>query len=151
MRPVPEVDRVLATVLFTDIVGSTERLAALGDRAWRALLDAHHEIVRRELERHRGREIKFAGDGLLATSPSCDSRWGVMTLGFQLEFHNAMVASGRSSFCVRTRTPPKSQGENDGRRGQNPIPIDRSGERCVATDRPGTRAAGGIRSGPAGE
>jgi class 3 adenylate cyclase len=46
MRPVPEVDRVLATVLFTDIVGSTERLAAFGDRAWRALLDAHHEIVR---------------------------------------------------------------------------------------------------------
>jgi class 3 adenylate cyclase len=66
-RPVPEVDRVLATVLFTDIVGSTERLAALGDRAWRALLDAHHEIVRRELARHRGREIEFAGDGMLAT------------------------------------------------------------------------------------
>ena len=45
VRPAPEIDRVLATVLFTDIVGSTERAAALGDRAWRALLDAHHEIV----------------------------------------------------------------------------------------------------------
>ncbi len=67
VRSVPESDRVLATVLFTDIVGSTERAAALGDRAWRDLLDAHHAIVRRELERYRGREIEFAGDGLLAT------------------------------------------------------------------------------------
>jgi class 3 adenylate cyclase len=67
VRPVPESDRVLTTVLFTDIVGSTERAAVLGDHAWRALLDSHHEIARRELERHRGREIDFAGDGLLAT------------------------------------------------------------------------------------
>ncbi len=67
VRPVPDVDRVLATVLFTDIVGSTERAAALGDRAWRELLDAHHEIVRRELVRHRGREVEFVGDGMLAT------------------------------------------------------------------------------------
>jgi len=67
VRPVPEIDRILATVLFTDIVGSTERAAALGDHAWRTLLDTHHEIVRRELERHRGREIQFIGDGLLAT------------------------------------------------------------------------------------
>ncbi|HYV68264.1 MAG TPA: adenylate/guanylate cyclase domain-containing protein [Myxococcales bacterium] len=67
VRPVPEIDRVLATVLFTDIVGSTERAAALGDRAWRALLDTHHRIVRQELERHRGREVKTIGDGFLAT------------------------------------------------------------------------------------
>jgi class 3 adenylate cyclase len=60
-------DRVLATVLFTDIVGSTRRAAMMGDRRWRELLDRHHEIVRRELERHRGREIKFIGDGVLAT------------------------------------------------------------------------------------
>jgi class 3 adenylate cyclase len=66
-RSVPEIDRVLATVLFTDIVGSTERAATLGDHAWRTLLDSHHEIARRELERHRGREIEFVGDGLLAT------------------------------------------------------------------------------------
>ena len=67
VRSVPEIDRVLATVLFTDIVGSTEQAAALGDRAWREVLDTHHEIMRRELERHRGREIEFVGDGLLAT------------------------------------------------------------------------------------
>jgi pimeloyl-ACP methyl ester carboxylesterase len=67
MRSVPEIDRVLATVLFTDIVGSTERAAELGDRAWREILATHREIVRRELDLHRGREIKFLGDGLLAT------------------------------------------------------------------------------------
>jgi class 3 adenylate cyclase len=61
-----ETDRVLATVLFTDIVGSTERAAALGDRAWRSLVDRHHAAVRRELARHRGREIDTAGDGFFA-------------------------------------------------------------------------------------
>jgi pimeloyl-ACP methyl ester carboxylesterase len=66
-RPVPDVDRVLATVLLTDIVGSTGRAAALGDRAWRALLEQHHEIVRREILRHRGREVEIVGDGVLAT------------------------------------------------------------------------------------
>jgi pimeloyl-ACP methyl ester carboxylesterase len=66
MRSVPESDRVLATILFTDIVGSTERAVALGDRVWRDLLETHHQIVRRELERYRGREIQFLGDGLLA-------------------------------------------------------------------------------------
>jgi class 3 adenylate cyclase/alpha-beta hydrolase superfamily lysophospholipase len=67
VRSAPELDRVLATVLFTDIVGSTERAATLGDRAWRALLDTHHGIVRRELDRHRGREVHTVGDGFLAT------------------------------------------------------------------------------------
>ncbi len=66
-RSAPESDRVLATVLFTDIVGSTDHAAALGDAAWRDLLKAHHEIVRRELERYRGREINTTGDGFLAT------------------------------------------------------------------------------------
>jgi class 3 adenylate cyclase/alpha-beta hydrolase superfamily lysophospholipase len=60
-------DRVLATVLFTDIVGSTERAAQLGDRAWRGLLDAHDGVVRRQLERFRGREVKSVGDGFVAT------------------------------------------------------------------------------------
>jgi len=60
-----EPDRVLATVLFTDIVGSTEKAHALGDRAWRDLLDRHHAVVRRELERFRGREVDTAGDGFL--------------------------------------------------------------------------------------
>ncbi|HET7236926.1 MAG TPA: adenylate/guanylate cyclase domain-containing protein, partial [Actinomycetota bacterium] len=57
----------LATVLFTDIVGSTEKAAALGDGPWGELLAQHHERVRTELERFRGREIKTAGDGFLAT------------------------------------------------------------------------------------
>ena len=66
-RPIPEPDRVLATVLFTDIVGSTTRAVELGDRRWRELLGAHDAAVRRELERFRGREVDTAGDGFLAT------------------------------------------------------------------------------------
>jgi pimeloyl-ACP methyl ester carboxylesterase/class 3 adenylate cyclase len=66
-RPVAEPDRVLATVLFTDVVGSTELAARLGDRRWRDLLDAHHAAVRRQLDRFRGREVKTVGDGFLAT------------------------------------------------------------------------------------
>ncbi|MDQ3881376.1 MAG: adenylate/guanylate cyclase domain-containing protein [Chloroflexota bacterium] len=66
-RPAPEPDRVLATILFTDIVESTTRAAELGDTQWRALLDAHHGIVRSALARFRGREIKTTGDGFLAT------------------------------------------------------------------------------------
>jgi pimeloyl-ACP methyl ester carboxylesterase len=62
-----ELDRVLATVLFTDIVGSTERATALGDRRWRDLLEQHDRLVRRELGRHRGLEVKTTGDGVLAT------------------------------------------------------------------------------------
>jgi class 3 adenylate cyclase len=60
-------DTVLATVLFTDIVCSTEKAVSLGDRRWRDLLDNHHTIVRRNLQRFRGREIDTAGDGFLAT------------------------------------------------------------------------------------
>jgi pimeloyl-ACP methyl ester carboxylesterase len=67
VREAPEPDRVLATVLFTDIVGSTERATELGDRRWRELLDAHHAAVRRQLERFRGSEIDTAGDGFLAS------------------------------------------------------------------------------------
>jgi pimeloyl-ACP methyl ester carboxylesterase len=62
-----ELDRVLATVLFTDIVGSTERAAALGDREWRVLRDSHHARIRSNLSRFRGREVNTAGDGFLAT------------------------------------------------------------------------------------
>jgi pimeloyl-ACP methyl ester carboxylesterase len=63
----PDSDRVLATVLFTDIVGSTETAVRVGDRGWDALLRRHHDVVRRELARWRGREIDTAGDGFLAT------------------------------------------------------------------------------------
>jgi class 3 adenylate cyclase/pimeloyl-ACP methyl ester carboxylesterase len=61
------VDRALATVLFTDIVGSTERAAELGDRRWRELLEKHDAAVRLELQRFEGREVKHTGDGFLAT------------------------------------------------------------------------------------
>jgi pimeloyl-ACP methyl ester carboxylesterase len=66
-RSAVEPDRVLATVMFTDIVGSTERAADLGDARWRELLGRHQEAVRRELTRFRGREVKTLGDGCLAT------------------------------------------------------------------------------------
>ncbi len=66
-RAESELDRVLATVLFTDIVDSTKRAAALGDRMWRAMLDRHDEIVRQQFARFRGREVKHTGDGFLAT------------------------------------------------------------------------------------
>jgi class 3 adenylate cyclase len=58
---------VLATVLFTDMVGSTEHAAEIGDRRWRDELSSHHAVVRRELGRSRGREVKTTGDGFLAT------------------------------------------------------------------------------------
>ncbi len=67
VRRGPEPDRVLTTVLFTDVVGSTEMAARLGDRAWRELLERHHGAVRTELARWRGREVDTAGDGFLAT------------------------------------------------------------------------------------
>jgi class 3 adenylate cyclase len=67
-QPVPpDAHRVLATVLFTDIVASTDRAAEVGDRQWKAILDDHDALVRRQLERFRGREIKTTGDGFLAT------------------------------------------------------------------------------------
>jgi class 3 adenylate cyclase len=66
VRHEPDIDRILATLLFTDIVDSTARAAELGDRRWRELLEKHHALVRRQLERHRGREVDTAGDGFLA-------------------------------------------------------------------------------------
>jgi class 3 adenylate cyclase/pimeloyl-ACP methyl ester carboxylesterase len=61
-----EPDRMLATVLFTDIVGSTDKMAELGDRGWRELLESHHTVVRRQLSRFRGIEMDTAGDGFFA-------------------------------------------------------------------------------------
>ena len=66
-RPVVEPDRVLATLLFSDIVDSTRRAAELGDRRWHRLLVDHQEVVRQQLGRFRGREVKTTGDGFLAT------------------------------------------------------------------------------------
>ena len=67
VRTAPEPDRVLATVMFTDIVGSTEKASELGDSAWRELIERHDELMRREVEQHRGRTVKTMGDGVLAT------------------------------------------------------------------------------------
>ena len=85
-------DRVLATVAFTDIVDSTAQASAMGDRAWRDRLDAHDAMVRRQLERFRGREVKTTGDGVLATfdGPAraihcgCAIRDGAQQLGVQV-------------------------------------------------------------------
>ncbi len=67
IRSSRDIDRVLATVLFTDIVNSTEHMARVGDKAWNEWLDRHHAAVRRELALFRGREINVAGDGFFAT------------------------------------------------------------------------------------
>ncbi len=67
MREDAEPDRAVATVMFVDIVGSTERAAELGDRRWADLLESFYAVVRRELDRHRGREIDTAGDGFFVT------------------------------------------------------------------------------------
>ena len=92
VRRGPDPDRVLATVLFTDVVGSTERASELGDRDWRELLEQHHALVRRELERWRGREVDTAGDGFLATFDgparaircACAVRDAVRELGLEI-------------------------------------------------------------------
>jgi class 3 adenylate cyclase len=92
VRPAPEIDRMLATVVFTDIVGSTETAAQLGDKRWGDLLDNHHRVVRHALTRFRGREVDTAGDGFLATfdGPARAIRFalaatdGVRPLGLEL-------------------------------------------------------------------
>jgi class 3 adenylate cyclase len=66
VRPAEFTDRVLSTVLFSDIVGSTDHASTIGDEAWRRLLDRHDEIVSRELSRFRGAQVKYTGDGVLA-------------------------------------------------------------------------------------
>ena len=94
VRPHPALDRVLATVLFTDIVGSTQVAAELGDRRWNDLLERHNALVRSELGRFRGRELNTAGDGFLATfdgparaiSCAISIRDSARSLGLQIRF-----------------------------------------------------------------
>jgi len=91
-RSAQQYDRVLSTVLFTDIVGSTERARALGDRAWRDVLDEHHTRVRNVLDQHRGLEVDTAGDGFFASfdgpargiRAACAIRDGVRQLGLEI-------------------------------------------------------------------
>lgn len=121
-------DRVLATILFTDIVGSTERAASLGDRAWRELLAAHRTDVRRELARFNGTEIDTAGDGFFA---SFDGR-------------HAVSRAQRRSSRLRRRTGyefapdfiPANASERTGSSPESPFtsapgsPRSRSREKC---------------------
>jgi pimeloyl-ACP methyl ester carboxylesterase len=87
-----QLDRVLATVMFTDIVDSTKRAADAGDRGWRELLERHDELTRRQLDRFRGREVKTLGDGFLATFDgparaiecACAIRDGVLPFGLEV-------------------------------------------------------------------
>ena len=88
----PAYERVLATVMFTDIVSSTEQAARLGDRSWLEVLDAHNRLVRKELHRFGGHEVKTTGDGFLATFDgpgraircACAIRDAVRVLGIEL-------------------------------------------------------------------
>jgi class 3 adenylate cyclase len=92
VRHGPESDRILATVLFSDIVNSTTQASTMGDRAWHERLDAHDAMVRRQLERFRGREIKTMGDGFLAAFDGpgraiqcgCAIRDGAQQLGVEV-------------------------------------------------------------------
>lgn len=110
IRPGPQGDRVLATVLFTDVVGSTPKTAEAGDRHWKELLDRHDALVERELERFGGRRIKGTGDGVLATfdGPARAVRCaqallaGFRTLGLDLELraglHTGEIESRRDDI-----------------------------------------------------
>ena len=88
----PDLDRSLATVLFTDIVGSTQKVGLLGDRGWRYLLDEHHARIRRLLDRFRGTEVDTAGDGFFATFDgparaircACAAREAVREIGIEI-------------------------------------------------------------------
>jgi class 3 adenylate cyclase len=92
VRRGPDPDRVLATVLFTDVVRSTERAAELGDKRWRELLASHHVAIRRQLAQWRGTEIDTTGDGFLATFDgparaircACAARDAVRDLGLEI-------------------------------------------------------------------
>jgi class 3 adenylate cyclase len=94
-RPPQDADRILATVLFTDIVGSTERATELGDRRWREVLASHNDVVQRELGRVRGTLVKTTGDGLLATfdGPARAVRCAV-SLGEALRSHGIEIRAG---------------------------------------------------------
>lgn len=99
----PEPDRVLQTVLFTDLVRSTERAAALGDRRWRDVLDLHDRVCQQQLERHGGRKVKHTGDGLLATldGPARGIRCAV-AIRDELRAHGLEIRAGlHTGECER--------------------------------------------------
>ena len=112
-RPVPTIDRLLTTVMFTDVVGSTERAAEIGDRAWRELLAQHHSLVRSELKRFQGREIDLPGTASSqhSTGPARAVRAaqaitaGVGSIGLEVRagVHPAR-SSGRATTSVESRS-----------------------------------------------
>jgi pimeloyl-ACP methyl ester carboxylesterase len=110
-RSMPSPERVLSTVLFTDVVGSTERAVDLGDERWRELLRSHDARVRNQLERFHGREVNTTGDGFLATSTARPERSGA-----QLQFATPWERSGwrcapastQGRWRCGTRTSPAS-------------------------------------------
>jgi class 3 adenylate cyclase len=115
--PVVLRDRILATVLFTDIIRSTDLAAELGDRRWRELLGHYQRLVERELARYRGRLVKWTGDGLLATFD-----------GPARAVRSALAIPGQRP-CGRargTRRPPYRRVRGDGRRHRR---------NCGASDR----------------
>jgi pimeloyl-ACP methyl ester carboxylesterase len=100
-RSVPEPERVLATVMFTDLVGSTQRAAQLGDARWRELLFAQQAAARREVTRFHGREVKTLGDGCLATF---DGQRGQSTAGTRSSTRHDLSAWKRGSACIAARS-----------------------------------------------
>jgi hypothetical protein len=114
VRPPPQADRVLATVLFTDIVRSTERLAELGDHGWAELLARHHATVRREIERFRGREIAPPATASLPRSTALRGRFA------------ARVQSGK-----RSRTSGSLFGQGSTPASASSWATRPSGSRCI--------------------
>jgi len=100
-----EGDRVLATVLFTDIVGSTARAEQLGDQRWRNLLEAHHTTVRRELARFRGDEVRSLGDGFLRTRSTARPGPCVVPARLQRRSVLSTFESAVASIPARSRSP----------------------------------------------
>ena len=98
-----EPDRVLATVMFTDIVDSTVQAAAIGDRRWAALLEGHHQLVRQQLRRFGGQEIKTIGDGFLATfdGPARAIRCALATVEASRETGLSLRAGLHTGECER--------------------------------------------------
>ena len=105
-RHVHEPDRMLATVLFTDICDSTRQAAEMGDSGWRSLLERHDALFRQALDRHRGREVKRTGDGFLATfdGPARAIRCA------------ASVAEAMGSLGIQVRPASTRRARGDGRR-----------------------------------
>ena len=111
VRPAPVADRVLATILFTDIVGSTETARTLGDSAWSRLVAQHHAVVRRELDRFAGEEIDTAGDGFFAVFDG-PARAIRCALGIQhaLSTLGIEIRAGLHTGEVRARSRRASRG-----------------------------------------